>query len=150
VTARAFAAAKHSSHTEQFIVNALRDSGHLAVSLVAEIDGELVGHVGVSPVSISGGVSGWYGMAPVSVIPDQQGKGVGGQLVNLALARLRSSGAAGCVVLGDPAYYSRFGFKSQPNLVLPGVPPEYFQALSFVEWIPSGTVSYHWAFEATA
>jgi putative acetyltransferase len=150
VTAQAFFDAEHTSHTEQFIVNALRNSGMLSVSLVAEIGGEVVGHVGVSPVSISGGQNGWFGLAPVSVVPGCQRQGIGGQLVTQALKRLRTQAANGCVVLGDPKYYSRFGFKSEPMLVLPGAPPEYFQALSFGDPVPAGVVSYHQAFDALA
>ncbi|HEY2782622.1 MAG TPA: N-acetyltransferase [Steroidobacteraceae bacterium] len=150
VTAQAFLNAEHSSHTEQFIVNALRNAGKLSISLVADVGGEVVGHVGASPVSISGDVHGWYGLAPVSVVPGRQRQGIGGQLVSEALKRLRMQGANGCVVLGDPKYYSRFGFKSEAMLILPGVPPEYFQALSFGESMPSGAVSYHQAFEAVA
>ncbi|MCY1379125.1 hypothetical protein D3C81_2016270 [compost metagenome] len=70
--------------------------------------------------------------------------------MHAALAGLRELAAQGCVLLGDPAYYARFGFAPQPGLVLPGVPPEYFQALSFSGHWPQGEVSYHLAFEATA
>jgi putative acetyltransferase len=147
VTAQAFLNAEHTSHTEQFIVNALRNAGKLSISLVADVGGEVVGHVGVSPVSISGGQHGWCGLAPVSVVPGFQRQGIGGQLVTQALERLRMLGAHGCVVLGDPEYYSRFGFKSEPMLVLSGVPPAYFQALAFAEPLPSGVVSYHQAFQ---
>jgi len=65
-----------------------------------------------------------------------------------ALRLLREKGAAGCVLLGDPAYYSRFGFKAEPELVLPDVPPEYFQALAFGSSLPRGVVAYHAAFSA--
>lgn len=111
VTIEAFGTAEHSSGTEQFIVRALRDSGQLAVSLVAEEDGRILGHVAVSPVTISTGSPGWYGLGPVSVVPGRQGKGIGTMLITRALAELRASGAVGCVVLGEPGYYSRFGFK---------------------------------------
>ena len=63
-----------------------------------------------------------------------------------ALEEMRALGAAGCVVLGDPSYYSRFGFKLEPSLVLPGVPSEYFQAIAFDGSLPSGIVSYHESF----
>ena len=151
VTAAAFLEAEHSSHTEQFIVNALRRAGQLSVSLVAEDDGgQIVGHVAVSPVRISDGSAGWYGLGPVSVAPEHHGRSIGTQLVNKALAALRELGAAGCVVLGDPAYYGRFGFAATPALAYPGVPPQYFQALLLGGAMPSGTVSYHAAFEASA
>lgn len=150
VTVAAFHAATHTSHTEQFIVRALRDAGQLTISLVAEEDGRIIGHVAVSPVAISDGTPGFYGLGPVSVAPTHQGQGVGTLLVEQALARLRALGARGCVVLGDPGYYSRFGFRAEPDLVLSDVPPEYFQAVSFGDSLPAGQVEYHDAFGATA
>lgn len=142
----AFLNAPHTSHTEQFIVDALRNSGNLTVSLVAEANGQIVGHVAASPVSISDGSQGWYGLGPIAVAPEHQGVGIGSQLMQQALATLRELGASGCVLLGDPEYYSRFGFKTEPDLALPDVPPEYFQAISFGARIPSGFVSYHQSF----
>lgn len=85
VTTAAFRNAEHTSHTEQFIVAALRRAGQLTVSLVAEDN-----------------------------------------------------------------YYGRFGFRADPSLALPGVPPEYFQALAFRGVVPAGTVAYHRAFDATS
>jgi len=146
LTVEAFLKAPHTSHTEQFIVNELRRAGQLSVSLVAEDNAAIVGHVAVSPVAISDAGDGWYGLGPISVAPGRQGQGIGGQLMAQALAELRRLGAAGCVVLGDPEYYCRFGFKTEPSLVLPDVPPEHFQAISFHGTIPAGTVSYHQAF----
>ncbi len=146
LTTAAFLNAPHTSHTEQFIVDALRNSGNLTVSLVAEVNGQIVGHVAVSPVAISDGSQGWYGLGPISVAPEHQGIGIGSQLVKQALATLREFGASGCVLVGEPTYYNRFGFKAQPNLVLPDVPPEYFQAISFGAQIPSGVVSFHESF----
>lgn len=148
LTVAAFEHAPHASHTEHFIVNALRRAGQLFVSLVADDDGELVGHVALSPVTISNGAAGWYGLGPISVQPRRQGQGIGAQLMESALANLRRSGAEGCVVLGDPAYYGRFGFVVHPGLLLAGVPPEYFQAISFSNTCPTGQVTYHAAFDA--
>ncbi|BCJ07788.1 hypothetical protein PRtIB026_A25210 [Pseudomonas sp. RtIB026] len=150
LTEAAFANAEHSSHTEQFIVAALRQAGQLTVSLVAVEAGAIVGHVAISPVSLSSGAKGWYGLGPVSVLPQRQGQGIGSALINAALARLHGLGGQGCVVLGDPGYYGRFGFKAQPGLSLPGVPAEYFQALAFSGDVPKGSVQYSTAFEATA
>jgi putative acetyltransferase len=146
VTTSAFLNAQHSSHTEQFIVSALREAGQLLVSLVAVAEGNVVGHVAASPVSISEGTPGWCGLGPISVLPAYQRRGVGARLMREALRILREKGAAGCVVLGEPAYYGRFGFLPDPALVFPGVPPEYFQALSFGSSRPRGVVSYHAAF----
>jgi putative acetyltransferase len=148
VTTAAFLNAPHTSHTEQFIVNALRKAGMLSVSLVAEDNGEIVGHMAISPVSISDGSSGWYVLGPIAVVPDRQGLGIGSQLVEQALAELGKLAAAGCVVVGNPNYYDRFGFNPEPALVLPGVPPEYFQAISFGTEIPTGIVTHHEAFNA--
>ncbi|HVL77055.1 MAG TPA: N-acetyltransferase [Noviherbaspirillum sp.] len=150
VIAAAFQNAPHTSRTEQFIVNALRKAGQLTVSLVAEDDSGIVGHVAVSPVTISDGSTGWYGLGPVAVLPERQDQGIGKQLMDAALGALRTAGAHGCVVLGDPAYYRRFGFKAEPNLVLPDVPVEYFQAIAFGNAVPRGTVTYDQAFSALA
>ncbi len=149
LTEAAFRNAPHSSHTEPFIVNALRRHGQLTVSLVATENGVVIGHVAVSPVTISSGAAGWYGLGPISVAPDRQGRGIGSRLMIEALAELRRLGGRGCVVLGDPAYYGRFGFRTRLGLHLPGVPPEYFQALSLSGEPPTGTVRYHEAFDAT-
>lgn len=146
VTIVAFRNAPHTSHTEQFIVRALRSSGQLSVSLVAVEGGDVIGHVALSPVAISSGAARWYGLGPLSVSPGRQGQGVGSQLMGQAFTRLHNLGASGCVVLGDPGYYARFGFKAESSLVLPGVPPQYFQAISFAGPVPSGTISYHEAF----
>lgn len=148
VTVAAFLEAPHTSHTEQFIVRDLRRAGQLAVSLVADFEGRVVGHVAISPVTISDGATDWFGLGPVSVLPAYQGRGLGSRLVREALARLRSRGGRGCVLVGEPAYYGRFGFRAEPGLVLPGVPPQYFQALALDGGMPTGTVRFHPAFEA--
>ena len=84
LTTAAFENEAHSSHTEQFIVNALRHCGQLTVSLVAVEDGEVVGHVAISPVRISSSSSGWYGLGPISVWPDRQG--IGSALMKAAVS----------------------------------------------------------------
>ena len=150
VTISAFLHARHTSHTEQFIVDALRKAGQLTVSLVAKTGSSIVGHVAVSPASISDGAAGWYGLGPISVEPDYQRRGIGSRLMREALRVLRVRGACGCVLLGEPRYYNRFGFQVDSNLTLPGVPLEYFQALSFGTSHPRGVVSYHAAFDSAA
>ncbi|UFS71697.1 N-acetyltransferase [Geomonas sp. RF6] len=146
VTRAAFLEAPYRSGTEAFIVEALRDAGMLSVSLVAEHEGKVVGHVAVSPVSISDGTPGWYGLGPISVLPEFQQRGIGSRLMEEALAALRELRASGCVLLGEPEYYGRFGFRAEPSLVLPGVPPEYFQALPLSGPLPHGVVQYHESF----
>jgi len=150
LTEAAFRTAAHSAGTEQFIVNALRRSGALAVSLVAESDGRVIGHVAVSPVTVSDGAAGWYGLGPISVSPERQRTGVGSRLMHAALQALRERGAAGCLLVGDPAYYSRFGFGPATGLEYPGVPPEYFMAVSFGAALPQGVATFHAAFGDTA
>ncbi|HCA23934.1 MAG TPA: GNAT family N-acetyltransferase [Pseudomonas sp.] len=148
LTRDAFLNAPHTDHTEQFIVDALRSAGALSISLVAERAGEVLGHVAVSLVTISDGTTGWFGLGPVSVAPAEQGAGIGSALMQAALAELKQLGARGCVLLGAPAFYRRFGFRPAAPLVLTDVPPEYFQAVLFAGELPRGEVSYHPAFAA--
>lgn len=144
----AFAGAEHSSGTEADIVDALRRSGALSVSLVARQAGAILGHAAASPVAIAGAPAGWFGLGPVSVLPGRQRQGIGKSLVAAVLERLRSRDAAGCVVLGDPAYYARFGFEHDPSLTFLDIPPPYFRRLSFDGSRPAGPVTYHPAFLA--
>jgi putative acetyltransferase len=146
VVRTAFLGAAHTSGTEHLIVQELRRARALTLSLVAVLDGQIIGHVAISPVAISDGSPGWYGLGPVSVAPSHQNRGVGYGLVSEALSRIKHEGAAGCVVLGEPAYYGRFGFHVAPALVLEGVPPGYFQALALAGSAARGTVTYHPAF----
>lgn len=149
LTKAAFQNAEHTSHTEHFIVNSLRNHGQLTISLVAVEDSSIIGHIAISPVEISSGETVWYGLGPISVHPDKQGYGIGSLLMKESLEKLKQFGAQGCVLLGDPRYYSRFGFKNYPELILPDIPSEYFQALTFSGNIPKANVKYHEAFNAT-
>ena len=142
----AFASAEHRDGTEAQIVDRLRSAGALTLSLVAEEGGEIVGHAAFSPVTIDGKSTGWFGLGPVAVRPDRQRRGIGDALISEGLGQLVAYGAAGCVVLGELAYYGRFGFKADERLHYPGPPPEYFQALAFGGAVPAGTVAYHPAF----
>jgi putative acetyltransferase len=148
VTKAAFADHPYSHQTEQFIVNALRAAKALSISLVAEIDGKVVGHIAFSPVAISDGSHSWYGLGPVSVLPSFQKRGIGKSLIHEGLALLKVLGAQGCVLVGDPGYYERFGFRSFPDLSVEGVPPENILALPFDNRIPHGEVILHQAFSA--
>lgn len=150
VTAAAFRPLAISRHTEQFIINALRAANALTVSLVAEVDGRVVGHVAFSPVTISDGTTGWYGLGPVSVLPQYQRRGIGQALIRQGLSRLERLQARGCCLVGHPGYYRRFGFGNVAGLVHEGVPPEVFFVLSFDGHVPQGTVTFHEAFKADA
>jgi putative acetyltransferase len=149
VTEAAFLPMAHSNQDEADIIDALRAANALTLSLVANEDEELIGHIAFSPVTISGQPGGWYGLGPIAVRPDSQRQGVGEALIRTGLSQLERLGAMGCVVLGDPDFYGRFGFEAVPGLELPGVPPEYFQCLAFGgRKPPHGKVAYHAAFNA--
>lgn len=147
VAIAAFKPLEISRHTEQFITQALRLAGALTLSLVAEVDGRVVGHIAFSPVSISDGTQNWYGLGPVSVLPLYQRQGIGKALIREGLSRLKNLGAQGCCLVGHPEYYPKFGFENVAGLILEGVPPEVFFALSFDGNIPQGHVTFHPAFQ---
>jgi putative acetyltransferase len=136
------APAVHAVHQEAFgspveagIVDALRTACDDRVSLVAEADGEIVGHILFTPAEIDGAnesIRG-YGLAPVAVRPAWQRRGVGSALIAEGIRRLREAGAPFVIVLGHPEYYPRFGFEraSQHGVRCqwPGVPDEAFMLL---------------------
>ena len=148
VTIAAFKTLEISNHTEQFIIAALRDAKALTVSLVAELDGHVIGHIAFSPVTISDDTPDWYGLGPVSVLPEYQRKGIGKALIQEGLARLKDLKAQGCCLMGHPDYYRKFGFGNMSGLVHEGVPQEVFFALTFNGHIPQGTVTFHEGFKA--
>lgn len=143
----AFAPMPFSDGSEAELVDRLRQSGGLSLSLVAERDGEIVGHIGFSPVTVDDMPGPWRQLAPVSVRPDLQRRGIGSALIRAGLVRLESQGIEACFVLGDPEYYPRCGFAHTPSLsdTYPQ-PNPYFMALSFAGGLPRGTVRYHPAF----
>ncbi len=144
----AFLKAPHSRGNEAGIVDALRDTGSLTISLVAEDGGEVVGYVAFSPVSINGLNIGWYGLGPVAVRFDKRRHGFGKALIVSGIEHLKNMNAKGCVVLGDPAYYRQFGFESDYNLRFGNIPFGPFQRLPFNGQSPTGVVVYHSAFDA--
>ena len=148
VTIAAFESMEISNHTEQFIVEALRAVKALVISLVAEVDGRVVGHIAFSPVTMSDGTKDWYGLGPVSVHPDFQRQGIGKALIHEGLLRLKKLGAKGCCLVGHPQYYRQFGFRNVEGLILEGVPEDVFFVLSFDGSIPQGQVMFHEAFTA--
>ena len=150
VTKAAFENHPISNHTEQFIINALRAANSLTISLVAEVDKKVVGHIAFSPVTISDGSQSWYGLGPISVLPEYQKQGIGKSLMLEGLSRLKDRGAKGCVLVGDPDYYERFGFKSLPELTHEGVPQENVLSLPFDGNNARGVVVFHQGFSATS
>ena len=148
VTIAAFETMEISNHTEQFIVEALRSAKALTISLVAEIDGRVVGHIAFSPVTMSDGTKDWYGLGPVLAHPDFQSKGIGKALIREGLSRLKDLNAKGCCLVGHPQYYRQFGFENVEGLIHEGVPQEVFFVLSFNKHIPQGKVVFHEGFKA--
>jgi putative acetyltransferase len=148
VTIAAFEKMEIGNHTEQFIIEALRSAKVLSISLVAEVDGRVVGHIAFSPVTMSDGTKDWYGLGPVSVHPDFQRKGIGKALIRDGLSRLNDLKAKGCCLVGHPQYYRKFGFENVEGLLHEGVPPEVFFVLSFDGNIPQGYVVFHEGFKA--
>ena len=149
VTITAFKTLEVSDDTEQFIIEALRAAKAITISLVAELDGRVIGHIAFSPVIMSDGTPNWYGLGPVSVLPEHHRKGIGESLIKEGLSRLKGMNAKGCCLVGHPEYYKKFGFTNPPALVYEGVPTEVFFVLSFDGNIPKGTVTFHEAFKAT-
>jgi putative acetyltransferase len=147
VTRSAFAAAPHASGREAEIVALLRAADALSLSLVAEAGGAVVGHLAASPAS-AGEDRGWVAIGPVSVAPRLQRRGVGSLLMRGAMARLARTSAAGVVLVGDPAWYGRFGFRSFPGLTAAGIPSAYVLAVPFRGAVPEGAVRFHGAFDA--
>ena len=142
LTEAAFRDMPFSDGDEQELVDRLREDGDLTLSLVAEDAERIVGHIAFSPVTISDGSAHWFGLGPVSVWPELHGQRIGSALVKRGIADLRERDACGIVLLGDPAYYSRFGFEHDPKLAYPGPPAEYFQRLVLAGEAPEGIVSY--------
>lgn len=133
---------------EPDIVDRLRAAGVLTLSLVAVDQGEIVGHVAFSPMRIDGRERGWLGLGPLAVRPDRQRTGIGSALVREGLGRIEALGAAGCVLLGSPAYYGRFGFSADERLILPGFPSHHFQSLALSgKKVPAGVAAFHPAFD---
>lgn len=147
ITVAAFEACSFSEQTEHKTIHDLRLDGALSLSLVAEIDGRVVGHIAFSSVTISDGTLSWHGLGPVSVMPDYQGRGIGTKMVNRGLDLLKSMGSNGCALVGLPTYYRRFGFRNHARLIHEGVPQEVFVAKSFSGQVPCGTLEFHQAFK---
>lgn len=148
VTIAAFKTLAISNQTEQFIIAALRKDQALTVSLVAAREGRVVGHIAFSPVTISDGTPNWYGLGPLSVLPEYQRQGIGAALVREGLSRLQGRQAQGCCLVGHPEYYQKFGFRKVAGLMVAGVPAEFFFALAFAGPLPQGTVVFHPGFGA--
>lgn len=122
-------------------MDSLRQGGDLALSLVAEDAERIVGHIACARIVISDGTRNWYALGPVSVRPDMQRQGIGFRLVQRGIADMRAGGARGLVVLGDPAFYGRFGFETDAGLAFPTAPTDHILRLVFDGPSPAGIVT---------
>lgn len=150
LTKRAFAPMPYAGGDEQDLINQLRDAGALAISLVAELESRIVAHVAFSPAFPADRSEGWYALGPVSAEPELKHRGIGSAVITAGLAMLRERDAAGCVLVGNPAYYSRFGFRPFPELCPEGEPAEFFQILPLHVVEPTAVVGFHPLFHGGA
>lgn len=104
--------------------------------LVAETKSFISGFIAFTPVTINGERCSWYGLGPVAVVPEVQQQGIGSALITKGLRRLKEDGAEGVVLLREPDYYSRFGFRYHTGLICPYVPENYFMGLPFIGQAP--------------
>ncbi|EAU43025.1 GCN5-related N-acetyltransferase [Fulvimarina pelagi HTCC2506] len=147
LTEAAFEAVEESDGSEADILDALRADEALELSLVAvdETD-QIFGHIAFSRITIESGEPQWFGLGPISVWPKYQRGGIGSRLVQAGLLEIRKLGANGCVLVGDPNFYSRFSFESDDALTYSSLPRQYIQRIVFHGPAPRGEISYHPAF----
>jgi putative acetyltransferase len=123
------------SNAEADLVDALREQGFARVSLVAETDGQVVGHILFSDLRIvsSTGTVRALALAPLAVLPQRQRQGIGSQLIQVGCDQCRQAGHRIVIVVGDPDYYARFGFSAQAATMLQSkYAGEAFMALELV------------------
>jgi putative acetyltransferase len=145
LTARAFSGLSFSDGREPLVIDALREASALALSLVAVLREQIIGHVAFSEVGPPG-QSGWLALSPVSVEPPLQRRGVGSLLIEAGLQGIREQGARGCVLVGEHRYYRRFGFVVAPAFAPSQYPPQHFQIVRFGDSFPSAPIAFHPAF----
>lgn len=137
-----------SDDTEADALRALRAAGDLTVSLVVEDNGEVIGHVAFSPVTIDGVHDQWFGLGPVAVRPEKQRQGIGRALISQGLDILRKAGANGCALIGNPNIYSRVGFESDGRLRYRELDTKFVQRIVFRGTAPRGVLKFAPALEA--
>lgn len=140
----AFRTLAQSTGTEASIVERLRAERALVLSLVAEEEGEVIGYLAASAARV-GEQNGWGLLGPLVVSPLRQRQGIGTALMAEAIGQLQAICRGGALV-GDPAYYGRFGFRAYPELTVAGCPPDVVQALPFDGIEPRGELIHHPAF----
>lgn len=146
LTKRAFSPMPFSDGKEPDLIGALRTAGALSLSLVAEKEARIIGHVALSPAAHQSGAQGWFALGPISVDPALQRSGLGGALIAAARAWMESRQARGCILTGDTNYYTRHGFHPSPAHAPPQEPPEHFMILPLAGAVPAGRFAFHPAF----
>jgi len=146
-------ASAFESPAEAVLVDTLREHAQPIVSLVAELNGQVVGHIMFSPVLLSGNPDlRMMGLGPMAVAPDHQRSGVGSALVRAGVEECRQLGFGAIIVLGHPEFYPRFGFTPSSRFAIDSqyeVPEEVFMAMELQPGALSGRtgrVNYHPAF----
>lgn len=144
---QAFAGKPYAGGDESQVVIRLRTLGVLSLSLVAEWQGEFAGHIAFSPVTAADGTQNWYALGPVAVYPRFQSIGIGGQLILTGLEQIKSMGAVGCMLTGNPVYYQRFGFEFSPLNCPINEQSEHFLLKRLTDDpLPEGPLAFHPAF----
>jgi predicted N-acetyltransferase YhbS len=150
VISAAFSGKPYADGDEAELVEALRRENALSVLLVAELEGTVIGQVAFSPAQASDGTRGWYALGPVAVLPAHQRTGIGSKLVHAGLQAITELGANGCILVGDPAYYTRFGFRLSPSNTPGGESTEFFMVKLLGHQQPTGPIYFHRAFNSAA
>jgi putative acetyltransferase len=146
----AFLGMPYAEGDEAELVTVLRQTGALYVSLVAELENAVVGHIAFSPAHLSNKAAGWYGLGPLAVFPAYQNAGIGSALLRKGLETISGLGAHGCILVGLPQIYSRFGFVQAPNNAPSDEPKDYFMVKIFKGGVPIGPIFFHEAFKHIA
>lgn len=146
ITERAFDGMPYAGGDEQDVIDRLRSANALTLSLVAIVDGELVGHICFSPAELEDGSCPWFALGPVSVVPERQRQGIGTALIESGLAQVRKLNGLGCILTGNPKYYEKFGFQLAPDHAPPNEPVEYFMLKLLSAHPPVGQFSFHGGF----
>ena len=146
LTKRAFNGMPYAGGDEQDVIDRLRASGRLVLSLVAVMNAQVVGHIAFSTALLSDSKDTWLALGPVSVTPSHQRSGIGSALINTGLEEIEKQGALGCILTGNPDYYQRFGFKLAPDNVPENESELYFMVKAFTPTPPRGIFSFDNAF----
>jgi putative acetyltransferase len=147
LTMRAFTGMPYSEGTDAAIIRLLRQSGDLVLSLVAEEDGIVIGHVAFSPVRVGAASQNWLGLGPISVEPARQRSGIGRSLIRDGLDILKAQGAGGVALIGNPDVYRSSGFASDGRLTYKGLETRYVQRIVFRGPDPEGELHFADAFD---